>query len=88
MNAIKRIGRRKRIALVAHDNKKLDLIERAAHNSVDLAKHELIATSTTRKLLEEQLDRPVTKMLGGPLGGDQQIGAMIAEGKIDVMIFF
>ena len=88
MSAIRIIGKRKRIALVAHDNKKKDLIEWAAHNSVELAKHEMIATGTTGKLLEEQLDRPVTKMLSGPLGGDQQIGAMIAEGKIDVMIFF
>ena len=88
MNTIRIIGKRKRIAMVAHDNKKRDLIEWAKHNSKELAKHELIATGTTGKLLEEQLDRPVTKMLSGPLGGDQQIGAMIAEGKIDVMVFF
>lgn len=88
MNTIRLIGRRKRIALVAHDNKKKDLIEWANHNAVILAKHELIATGTTGKLLEEQLDRPVKKVLSGPLGGDQQIGAMIAEGKIDVLIFF
>lgn len=88
MNAVRIIGKRKRIAMVAHDNKKRDLIEWAVHNSKELAKHELIATGTTGKLLEEQLDRPVTKMLSGPLGGDQQIGAMIAEGKIDVMVFF
>jgi methylglyoxal synthase len=79
---------RKRIALVAHDNKKADLIEWAEHNKIVLARHELIATGTTGKLLEEQLDRPVKKMLSGPLGGDQQIGAMIAEGKIDILIFF
>jgi methylglyoxal synthase len=88
MNTIRKIEKRKRIALVAHDNKKKDLIEWAAHNSVILAKHELVATGTTGKLLEEQLDRPVKKVLSGPLGGDQQIGAMIAEGKIDVLIFF
>lgn len=88
MNSIRKIERRKRIALVAHDNKKKDLIDWARHNAVMLAKHELIATGTTGKLLEEELDRPVKRMLSGPLGGDQQIGAMIAEGKIDVLIFF
>lgn len=88
MNTIRMIGRRKRIALVSHDNKKKDLIEWAKHNAVILAKHELIATGTTGKLIEEELDRPVKKVLSGPLGGDQQIGAMIAEGKVDVLIFF
>ena len=88
MNNIRKTGTRKRIALVAHDNKKADLIEWAVYNKTSLARHELIATGTTGKLLEEQLDRPVKKMLSGPLGGDQQIGAMIAEGKIDVLIFF
>jgi len=85
---IRILGVRKRIALVAHDNKKAELIEWAEHNKVVLARHELISTGTTGKLLEEQLDRPVKKMLSGPLGGDQQIGAMIAEGKIDILIFF
>jgi methylglyoxal synthase len=79
---------RKTIAMVAHDNRKPDLIEWAEHNKVLLAKHELIATGTTGKLLEAQLDRPVKKMLSGPLGGDQQIGSMIAEEEIDVLIFF
>ncbi|MEN9569691.1 MAG: hypothetical protein RL172_922 [Bacteroidota bacterium] len=88
MNQVRKTARRKRIALVAHDNKKKDLIEWAKHNAVILAKHELVATGTTGRLLEEELDRPVKKLLSGPLGGDQQIGAMIAEGNIDVLIFF
>jgi len=81
MSEIRKIGPRKRIALVAHDNKKADLIDWAEFNKLVLAKHDLIATGTTGKMLEEKLDRPVKKMLSGPLGGDQQIGAMIAEGK-------
>jgi methylglyoxal synthase len=88
MDIIRKLSSRKTIALVAHDNKKADLMEWADFNKTVLARHELIATGTTGKLLEEKLDRPVTKMLSGPLGGDQQIGAMIAEGKIDVLIFF
>lgn len=88
MNTIRKTGKRKRIALVAHDHKKKDLIEWAKHNAVMLAKHELFATGTTGKLLEEELDRPVKKLLSGPLGGDQQIGALIAEGKLDILIFF
>jgi len=79
---------RKRIALVAHDNRKKDLIEWAVHNKIVLARHELLATGTTGKLLEEALDRPVLRLLSGPLGGDQQVGALIAETKIDVLIFF
>lgn len=78
----------KRIALVAHDNKKKDLIEWAEHNKVTLSCHELYATGTTGKMLEEKLGQPVKKLLSGPLGGDQQIGAMIAESKLDVLIFF
>lgn len=88
MVTIKKLDKRKRIALVAHDHKKPDLIEWAIYNKTVLARHELFATGTTGKLLEEALDRTVKKLLSGPLGGDQQIGSMIAEGEIDILIFF
>ena len=81
-------GARKKIALVAHDNKKRDLIEWARFNRELLAEHDLYATGTTGSLLEETLDVPVVKLQSGPLGGDQQIGAKIAEGTIDFVIFF
>lgn len=82
------IPERKRIALVAHDNKKQDLLEWAAWNRSLLAEHDLYATGTTGKLLEEILGTAVHKFQSGPLGGDQQIGGKIAEGAIDFMIFF
>lgn len=82
------LAKRKRIALVAHDNKKADLMAWAEYNKIVLAKHEIIATGTTGKLIEAALDQPVKKLLSGPLGGDQQIGSMIASGEIDIMIFF
>lgn len=84
----RKLSSRKRIALVAHDNMKDDIIEWAIYNKAALSKHRLYATGTTGTLLETALDQSITKFLSGPLGGDQQIGASIAEGKIDALIFF
>jgi methylglyoxal synthase len=79
---------RKRIALVAHDHKKRDLLEWAVYNRDLLVQHDLVATGTTGYLLEKALETDVVKLQSGPLGGDQQIGAKIAEGVIDFIIFF
>jgi methylglyoxal synthase len=78
----------KRIALVAHDNKKNDLIEWAKFNRDLLAHHNLFATGTTGEILEQELGVEITKLQSGPLGGDQQIGAKIAGNEIDFLIFF
>ena len=78
----------KKIALVAHDHKKRDLVEWAKYNRVLLAHHEVFATGTTGKILEKELGFKITKLKSGPLGGDQQIGAKIVENKIDFLIFF
>ncbi len=83
-----RPGGRKRIALIAHDNKKLDLAKCAAFNRDVLADHDLVATGTTGLVLQERLGLPVERVRSGPLGGDQQIGAMIAEGEVDLLVFF
>jgi methylglyoxal synthase len=81
------IGQRKRIALVAHDNKKAELIEWVKRNREQLLKHELHATGTTGSLIESVLGIPVIKYKSGPLGGDQELGAKIAEQSIDMLIF-
>ena len=79
---------KKNIALIAHDRKKRDLLEWAHYNRENLAGHELYATGTTGALLERELEIPVHILQSGPLGGDLQIGAMIAEGMVDLIIFF
>ncbi|OGO69802.1 MAG: methylglyoxal synthase [Chloroflexi bacterium RBG_19FT_COMBO_62_14] len=78
----------KKIGLVAHDNKKKDLVEWAKFNRDLLAHHRIYATGTTGQMLEEELGFDVVKLQSGPLGGDQQIGAKIADGEIDFLIFF
>ena len=79
---------RKRIALIAHDNRKKDLVEWAKFNRDILAQHELFATGTTGQIIEQALGVNVAKLKSGPLGGDQQVGAMIANVEIDFLIFF
>ena len=88
MNQTRNLPLRKRIALVAHDHKKADLIEWVIYNRAVLTRHDLVATGTTGRLIQEELDYPVKRLLSGPLGGDQQIGALIAEGNLDIIIFF
>ena len=77
-----------RIALVAHDNKKADLLDWVRFNREVLACHDLYATGTTGTLLESELRLEIKKLLSGPLGGDQQIGAMISQGQLDLLVFF
>jgi len=76
------------IALVAHDNKKSDLMEWAAFNLGVLQNNMLLATGTTGRMLQRELQLPVTCLLSGPLGGDMQVGARIAEGSVDLLVFF
>jgi methylglyoxal synthase len=92
------VNKYKTIALVAHDNRKRDLVEWVEWNWAKLLKHKLICTGTTGRLVEEALTKmkgkeaddhlQLTRLKSGPLGGDQQLGALIAEGKIDILIFF
>ena len=83
-----RMDRRKRIALIAHDGKKQDLIEWVSHNKESLSAHELCATGSTGGLVREETGLNVFRFMSGPLGGDQQIGARIVEGEIDILVFF
>ena len=85
---IMKTKKRKTIALIAHDNKKADIVNWALKNKDTLAKYDLCGTGTTARLIGEATDLPVKRYLSGPLGGDQQIGAKVAEKKIDIVIFF
>ena len=82
------MGEKKRIALVAHDQRKADLIEWALDNKEKLSQHHILATGGTGAALAQALGLPVQRLLSGPLGGDQQLGSRIAEAEIDVLVFF
>jgi methylglyoxal synthase len=83
-----KLGPRKKIGLVAHDNKKQDLLDWVTFNRRLLAGHDLVATGTTGTRLEEVLGTGIRKLRSGPFGGDQQLGALIADGEIDFLVFF
>ena len=79
---------KKRIALVAHDQRKEDLLTWVKYNTEKLSGHELYGTGTTGKIISDKCSLDVYRLKSGPLGGDQQLGAMIANGELDILIFF
>ncbi|WP_062270250.1 methylglyoxal synthase [Endozoicomonas arenosclerae] len=87
-NKTQRVSEIKSIALVAHDKKKEELVDWAYRFREGLMGHQLYATGTTGAILEKRIQLPVCKLVSGPLGGDQQIGAMITENKLDLLVFF
>lgn len=98
LKTILNMKKKKNIGIVAHDNRKKDIMEWVAFNWKELRQHDLICTGTTGKLVEDTLKEKcekhgevpptVTRLKSGPLGGDQQLGAMICEGNVDILIFF
>ena len=82
------IAKQKNIALIAHDNKKEEIIEWCLKNAEILKHHFLFGTGTTARMIAERTQLPIRGFNSGPLGGDQQIGARIVDGKIDIVIFF
>lgn len=88
INSRVNMGKQKRIALVAHDHRKKDLLEWARLNQDQLSQHLLFATGTTGEMLQRETGLPVMRFQSGPLGGDQQIGAKIVDGEIDFLLFF
>lgn len=82
------LPKQKRIALVAHDGRKEDLLDWVRYNKTTLSEHFLFGTGTTGRIVAERTGLPVKRLISGPLGGDQQIGAMIAEGNLDMLVFF
>lgn len=84
----RKIRKQKNIALVAHDNRKKDLVEWAFNRKEILSRHFLCGTGTTAALISKETGLPVRAYKSGPMGGDQQIGAFIAEGQVDFMVFF
>jgi methylglyoxal synthase len=79
---------KKRIALIAHDSRKDDLLDWVRYNRDVLREHDLLATGTTGALVNRQCELPVTRLKSGPLGGDRQMGAKIADGELDLLVFF
>ncbi|MWN89688.1 methylglyoxal synthase [Gilliamella sp. Pra-s65] len=84
----RKLPAKKNIALVAHDHLKDSLLNWCRKNREELSRHNLCGTGTTGTLIKQEIGLNITPMLSGPMGGDQQIGALIAEGKIDILIFF
>lgn len=82
------LAEKKHIALVAHDHCKADLLRWVGENAEQLSQHTLYATGTTGHMLNDKTGLAINSMISGPMGGDQQIGAMISEGKLDMLIFF